>query len=91
MAGDHDNFGVGGNPLDFFQQLNTIHTRHFDIGEHHGKISRVKLFQCLFAVFSSGDIVPHVLQRNGEHIPDILFIIHQQNPLGQGRRVFIRI
>jgi hypothetical protein len=79
VAGCHDNFGVRIFLFNLAQQLDAVHARHFDIGQHNRGPHGLKSPQGFFAVFGRVHLIAYIGQSDLENIADILFIVYYEN------------
>jgi hypothetical protein len=84
---NHHNLGIGDFLLDAPQQLDAVHHRHLDVGNHDGRTLFQKEIQSLPAVFGLQNIIARIGQRKSQHVADVLFVIHQQDGVVAGRCV----
>ncbi len=85
MAGDHDHLGVGGPGFDFFQEVDPVHAGHLDVGQDNGGGLPVEGIQGFGARCGGHHLVAHVGEEDGEDVPDVFLVVHQQDRLGRHR------
>ena len=79
VAGDHDDFGVGGDLLDGLQELEAVHLLHLQVGEDDVELLGLDLFQGLQAVGRGGDLVAFLAQDVLQVGAGDLFVVHHQD------------
>ena len=75
ITGHHNNRRSRANTVDSIQNINTIGTRHVDIGDHDIITTALDHFDRNFAVASSLHFIALLTQGDGKHFPHALFII----------------
>ena len=64
--------------LDFLEEFNTVHARHFDIGQNNLRFGSLKNFKGRFAVFCGQHLIAAVCQRYAEDFANACLVIRQQ-------------
>ena len=79
VAGDHDDFGVGGDLLDGLQELEAVHLLHLQVGEDDVELLGLDLFQGLQAIGRGGDLVAFLAQDVFQVGAGDLLVVHHQD------------
>ena len=79
IAGDHDDFGVGGYMLDGFQELQAVHLLHLQIGEDEVEDLGLHHFQGFDAVGGGFDLVAFFAEDILQIGAGDFFVVHHQH------------
>jgi len=60
MTGNHNDFGIGIFVLYFSEELDTVHSRHFNVGQNDGRVFRTENFEGVFTIFSSKHLIADI-------------------------------